>query len=96
MFEPSDHLDEQVTIRGVAEDARAGAILMLGDTPIYIGGLLAWEDELSGKSVKASGTLRRRKSRIPKTSPDKDQYHGLGDSYVLEEATYALADAAST
>jgi hypothetical protein len=73
--------------------ARAGAVISLADnTPIYVPGLTAWDNETSGRSIEASGVLRRRPSRIPATPAGGEHYHGLGETYVLEDATWAIVE----
>jgi hypothetical protein len=92
IFDPSLHVGERVTIHGRAEDARAGAIVSLADdTPIYVAGLAGWDEDTSGKPIEVSGIVRRRESRIPHVPPGSEQYHGLGESYVLEDPSWTLA-----
>jgi hypothetical protein len=90
-FDPAQHIDQTVTVRGTAYNAQAGAIVELDDrTPIYLSGLESWDDALSGHKVEVTGTLRQRPSRLPPVAPGGEQYHGIPG------ATFAIEDAACT
>lgn len=91
-FEPASHTDQVVTLRGVAYDARAGAIVELEDrTPIYIAGLTEWDQTIQGKPIEVTGRLRARAPRAPKVPPGGPQVHGLvSATYVLEEAQWTV------
>lgn len=91
-FEPASHTDQVVTVRGVAYDARAGAIVELDDrTPIYIAGLTEWDEAVAGQPVEVTGRLRQRAARTPAVPPGGPQVHGLTSStYVLEEAQWTV------
>jgi hypothetical protein len=92
-FDPAEHVGEPVTIRGTALDARAGAAVQLADgMPVYVVGLESWADDVSGRFVEVSGQLRRRPSRIPPPSPSGERYHGLGETYALEAASWTVLD----
>ena len=93
-FDPIEHVDEVVTVRGTARNARAGAIVQLDDrTPIYVAGLTAWDAGYRDKQVEATGLLRKRPPRVPKTPPGGLQSHGLTDeTFVLEEASWSVVE----
>ena len=90
-WDPQQHVSETVTFRGMACDARAGAIVLLPDeTPVYIAGLTSWDDTHSGNEVEVTGRLEHKPSRIPKIPPGGEQYHGLGETFVLEDASWTV------
>ena len=83
-------IGQQVTIEGVARNASLGAIVMTSDsTPIYMDGIERWDSATQGKSVKVTGTLRRRLLAPVATVNAKGEVsHGVeGESYVLESTT---------
>jgi hypothetical protein len=89
-FDPSAHVDETVTVRGVAMTARAGAAVGLEDgTPLYVDGLEEWSEELEGSSVEVTGVLRLRGSQLPPVAPGGARVHGLGESFAVEDARWA-------
>ena len=91
VFDPSGHVGETVTIRGIAYDARAGAIVELTDrTPIYISGLVEWKGDYEGKFIEVTGLLKERPSRVPSIRPGGEQVHGLGATYALDNASWKL------
>src|SRR4051794_3231693 len=49
------------TVRGVAQNAKGGAIILVNDAPIYVAGLDSWPKNLDGKSVTATGTVQSEK-----------------------------------
>jgi hypothetical protein len=88
----SRHLGETVTLRGIAHDARAGAILEMADaTPIYVAGLGSWERACSGKEVEVTGVLRVRPSPLSEAGPSGMPSHGLSDdTFVIDHASWKL------
>ena len=94
---PVDREDEgrEVTIRGTALDAHAGAMLVRDGAPdVFISGLTHWPPEARGRTVEATGVLRSRKlSPAPAVSDQGVVTHGMsGDALVLEDADWKLAD----
>ena len=88
-FDPAQHFGETVTVRGTAATARAGAIVVLPDSPpIYIAGLAEWPDDLDGAPVEVTGTLRQRPSQLPPAEPGGTQFHGVGETIALENASW--------
>jgi hypothetical protein len=85
-------LDRTATIRGEAWDAFAGAVIETADGDlVYLAGLDAWGQELVGRQIEATGTLRRRRIGPDPGGPAKG--HGIaGESYVLDEATWRIAE----
>ncbi len=79
-------IGKEVTFLGTARDAKGGAILLLEDnTPIYIEGLDYWSDDLDGKQVSVSGTLKEDKF-IPDPVISKDggiSQGAYGTQFVL-------------
>jgi len=54
-------LGRMITVEGVPEDAKLGAILMInGSRTVWIDGLEAWPAELRGKIVEVTGTVIQR------------------------------------
>ncbi len=47
-----------VTLRGVAQDAKGGAVLLIEDRPIYVKDKASWPAELRGTGVSLTGVLR--------------------------------------
>jgi hypothetical protein len=89
-------VDTNVTIRGVARDARMGAVVLPEDrTPIYIDGLEEWDDDVSGESIEVTGMLRRRKlAPDPVVGADGGVSHGIhGDNFVLEDPAWSVLSA---
>ncbi|MBI4237168.1 MAG: hypothetical protein HY696_01965 [Deltaproteobacteria bacterium] len=84
----------QTTVRGVARDSKAGAIIVLAQGEvIYIDGLSEWPAELHGKQVSAHGLLKRRKYiPDPTIGPDGGIAQGAkGLQFVLTRARWQLA-----
>lgn len=84
-------MDQEVEIKGLAKDAKAGAVVLNEDeTPIYIKGLNFWPDELFGKQVIVKGTLKLLKL-IPDPVMTEDGGHSTGawgKDWVIEDAKY--------
>ena len=86
----------KVTLRGVAEDDAACAIVEVDDIgcDVYLVELASWGKD-RGKRVEVTGTLRYRqigREAAAEPSPgDQLAVHGMvGKRYVLEGATWKL------
>lgn len=56
-----DRIGQAVVLHGTAGNAKAGAVLLVDGSPIYLEGLASWPEGWSGASVRVMGTLRERK-----------------------------------
>jgi hypothetical protein len=87
----SKQLDRRVTLQGVAENAKGGAVLVIPkDNPIYIEGLDSWPDDILGSHLSATGVLRRMQY-LPEVRIDPDgaiSQGTFGKQYVLVEASW--------
>ena len=86
-------LDQEVTISGVARNARMGAVVLTSDrTPVFVLGLEEWDDDLDGEPIQATGTLRRKSlAPDPVVDADGNHSHGIaGTNLVLEGAAWSL------
>ena len=82
---------ERVTLRGVAADAKLGAVILVQEEPIYATGVESWPASVRGRRVQATGILRRRKLAPDPVPRDHAIPQGAwGDSWVLDEPAYAL------
>ncbi|MDX2100605.1 MAG: hypothetical protein SFW36_22735 [Leptolyngbyaceae cyanobacterium bins.59] len=88
-------LGKRITLRGTAQNAVLGAIVMVqNSTPVYIHGLPEWDDALVGKTVVVAGTLGRKTLAPAATiSPNGEVSHGGSGTknYILEKATWRVA-----
>lgn len=87
----SDQVDQQITLRGRAMDAHAGAALLLEDGgAVYVDGLRAWSREVRGELVEITGTLRRRAlAPDPVVDEQGRVSHGMaGSQLVLADAVW--------
>lgn len=85
---------KSVTVRGTAQNAKAGAVIGGADPdPIYIAGLDRWPDAMTGKSVTATGVLSLEEY-IPRAKVSPEGLHGAGgdgEQSVLRDARWGLA-----
>ena len=67
----TDELRE-TTLSGKAYNAKAGAVLVLDDeTPVYIEGMNAWEDEMIGQTIELTGILQSSQA-YPQAEEDEN------------------------
>ncbi len=82
-------VNKTVTLEGKAVDAKAGAVLLVNENPVYIGGLDHWPQDFIDKQVALSGKLVF-KSYIPKAETNENsltnQGGSSGNDYILEQA----------
>lgn len=85
------NIDRQVTVRGLAQNAKLGAVVLTEeDIPIYIDRLAEWDSSIYEKPVVAIGVLRRR-SLAPEPAVGSNGEISAGisrESYVLENSTW--------
>ncbi len=93
--ELSGHLGGQVTVQGMAGNAKLGAVVMTSDRqPVYIAGLDEWDDALNRRTVAVTGRLEdERIGPAPVVGPNGAQSTGIeGSCLVLHDATWRLSD----
>ncbi|BFU45158.1 hypothetical protein [Krasilnikovia sp. MM14-A1004] len=83
-----DLVGRRVTLRGIAGDAAAGAVLLVGDgTPVYIERLPDWGG-LAGSTIEIGGLLDRAEIAPWRPAPGGPASHGApGRQYVLRDHT---------
>jgi hypothetical protein len=93
----ADSLGRVITLRGVARDAKLGALLDLGGgETIWIDGLESWPDELHRRHVEVSGELVERDDLpVFEQPPGEPLRAGIavqpGDDLELARRRYLLA-----
>jgi hypothetical protein len=75
---------QRVTLTGAAQNAAAGASVLVDGWPVYIGGLSRWPADLAGRELDVTGTLVRTRGPAP-----EDRIHGPSGGYALHDATWA-------
>lgn len=53
-------LGQLVTVEGIAEDAKLGALLLIGSHMVWIDGLHSWPKDARGKLVRVTGKVIER------------------------------------
>lgn len=93
---PSSLAGKRVRLGGVARDAKGGAVLLVGDAPVYLVGLEGWPNAASGKPVVAWGTLAVRQYLPEATRNAKGEVSqgASGKQLVLEGPQWRLASEA--
>ncbi|MDP2341896.1 MAG: hypothetical protein Q8O67_13140 [Deltaproteobacteria bacterium] len=78
-----------VELRGTAENAKGGAVVVVAGQPIYLRNQAGWPDELRGTQVSVKGTLTSTKLLpSPVRAPDGAISQGAeGDQWVLDQWT---------
>lgn len=87
-------LGTQVRLVGIAENAKGGAVVLVGNTPVYIVGKDSWPEALRTKRVSLGGRLVNEKYLPEATvSPKGELSQGTagGTQTVLRDATEATA-----
>ena len=82
-------MNKEITFRGIAMDAKGGAVLILFEGEvIYLQNMDSWDDALLNKGVLVKGLLVEKKL-IPDPVVAKDgaiSAGAIGTQYVLENA----------
>ena len=90
---PINMIGKEITLIGLAVDAKAGASIMLKDnSTIYVQEWDHWDSKFLGKKVCVTGTLIRKKF-IPDVKIDENgaiSQGAPGDQLVLENAKWKL------
>jgi hypothetical protein len=83
----------KTTIRGVARDAKGGAVVVTDGGPVYVIGLEAWPRELAGRKVEVTGRVRPKKHLPDPVGPGGTVAQGAwGDQTVIEGATWKTTE----
>jgi hypothetical protein len=87
--------NQEVSVTGTAANAKAGALLMIGDDyAILIRGLSEWDEETTGKTVKVEAVVRRAPGG-PKADNSAKAIQGTAtnrDTWVLELKRFEVID----
>ena len=79
-------IGKEVTLCGIAAEAKAGEVIVVSGVPVYLPELDYWREDLLGKKVYATGTLFQKKL-IPDVYITEDggiSQGASGEQYVLE------------
>ena len=79
------NLGREVLVEGIAGNASLGAVVLLGDTPLYLEGLKEWRPSVAGKRIRVSGILQRFAAPIA-----RQDEHGNWSTGVSTGSTYKL------
>lgn len=82
------NLGREVLVEGVAGNASLGAVVLLGDAPLYLEGVKEWQSNIAGKRVRVSGILQR--FEVPSARQDE---HGNWSAGVSAGSTFKLVAA---
>ena len=92
----SEMIGEEVLLEGIAENGKAGALILLpqGEV-IYIRHLVEWDEEIKGKRVTAKGIVCYEKFiPDPEVSEEGAISQGaIGMQFVLDDAQTTIGDA---
>jgi hypothetical protein len=81
------------TLRGLARDAKGGAVVVTDQGPVYVLGLDAWPRELAGRRVEVTGVVRRQKHIPDPVGPGNTIAQGAwGEQTVIVEATWRVVE----
>jgi hypothetical protein len=76
-----------VTISGTARDAKAGAVILVEQVPIYVDRMDSWPSKDHGRSVRMTGRLIHKKHISDPVAQSGAIAQGAwGDQYVLTDA----------
>ena len=86
-----DLIDQTVSLKGKAENAKGGAVLILENQEVvYIRKFSSWDETVTGKQVIISGIVRLEKY-IPDPEVTEDgaiSQGAIGFQYVLDDAQF--------
>lgn len=89
-------LDQEISISGTAQNAKAGPLLMIGtEDAILIRGLSEWDEETVGKEVTVEAIVRRVPGFPKADTSGKQAMQGSAtgrDIWVLELKHYKVVD----
>lgn len=87
--------NQEVDVTGTAENAKAGALLMLEpERPILLRGVPEWDEETVGKKVNVKATVRRVPG-FPQADDSDQAIQGTAsgrDIWVLEVKQYHVLE----
>lgn len=86
-------IDQNVVLRGIARNAKAGAVVVTDDgLVVYLEGLDGWPEAISNRKVEVSGLLREKK-HIPDPVRSGELAQGAwGEQLVLERPQWKVTE----
>lgn len=81
--------DSRTTVRGTAQNAKAGAVIVTASNEaVYLGGLDSWPNEVTGKPVTATGILTTVNHPKPVTGDGLPMAGMEGIQTILRDAQW--------
>ena len=82
----------RVRLSGIARDAKGGAVLLVGASPLYLAGLESWPMEANGRLVAVGGTLvdRQYLPEAKKNAKGEWSQGAEGTQLVLESPSWRV------
>ena len=81
---------KDITISGIAENAKAGAIVMVNrDSIYYVDGLAAWDKTVLGQAVEVTGKLKITNNK-PRKNDEEQRGEIVGEKKTLLNATWKV------
>jgi hypothetical protein len=88
--------NEQVTLSGTAENAKAGPLLLIdGTDPILLTGISEWADDTAGKQIVVEAIVRRERAFPAMDHTNEEEMQGTasgGDQWVLEVKSFRVTE----
>lgn len=86
--------EEEITISGIAENAKWGAIIISDSTMYYMDGLDAWEDKVIGNRVEVTGELKIEKFTAEDLQNEKGEWSQgiLGEKRTLLKVSWEVVE----
>ena len=87
--------NQVVTVRGTAENAKAGPLLLIDGThPIFLTGIPEWDDDTAGKQIEVEAIVRREPA-LPAAdhTDEKEEKQGSAggrDQWFLEVHSFRV------
>jgi hypothetical protein len=82
-------IGRRVRLVGTAQNAKAGAVVLVDAEPVYVEGVPAWPEALGARRIALGGRLVRKKHLPPpvRATDGALQQGATGEQLVLEQAT---------
>jgi hypothetical protein len=90
---PSEPMNSIITVTGLAQNGKGGALLVADDTTVYyLEGMDAWETSLIGKRIEVTGTLKVETLNEGELKNEQGEYtQGMaGEKRILVNAKWKL------
>jgi hypothetical protein len=89
-----ENIGKKITLTGKAWNEKSGPMIQLDSDPVFLTQLTFWPEEIVGKVISVTGTLKKRKiAPDPQVNKKGVMSQGMmGEAWIIEDAEWKVVE----